>query len=98
MQKKSFHKSAFDLDKQRIGCERTFSAILHSCLLSDFFYKIQISVSGMFRFAEKAGQGLAEGVHGDVLNPLGVHRSQFLQDDVGGQFLSLFIAVGSSEV
>ena len=52
----------------------------------------------MFRFAEKAGQGFAEGIHGDVLNPLGVHRSQFLQDDVGSQFLSLFCILGSSEV
>ena len=52
----------------------------------------------MFRFAEKVGQDLAEGIQGDILNTLGMHRSQLFQDDVGGHFLSLFPSFRSSEV
>ena len=65
MQKKSFHKTLLVVDKQRVKCERTF-------FLSYFLYKIEIAVTGMFRFAEKMGQDLAEGIQGDILNTLGV--------------------------
>ena len=91
MQKKSFHKTLLVVDKQRVKCERTF-------FLSYFLYKIEIAVTGMFRFAEKVGQDLAEGIQSDILNTLGMHRSQLFQDDVGGHFLSLFPSFGSSEV
>ena len=52
----------------------------------------------MFRFAEKLGQRLAERIQGDVLDTLGVHRSQLFQDDVGGHLLTLFPSFGNSEI
>lgn len=70
MQKKSFHKTLLIIDKQRVKCERTF-------FLSYFLYKIEIAVTGMFRFAEKMGQDLAEGIQSDILNTLGVFFSFF---------------------
>lgn len=72
MQKKSFHKTLLVVDKQRVKCERTF-------FLSYFLYKIEIAVTGMFRFAEKMGQDLAEGIQSDILNTLGVYRFQLFR-------------------
>lgn len=54
MQKTSFHKTLLVVDKQRVKCERTF-------FLSYFLYKIEIAVTGMFRFAEKVVRILLKG-------------------------------------